>query len=263
MYFCENTKLFTMAYFIGTEKDFKRYIGPILRNLVQQITRDYRRQIGKCQFCGTTYNLEAAHVHGKDRNTIISNLLKSYKTGSEYNVSLSEFEKQFRSHHAQVEEAILILCKQCHYEYDKGHGNTIQQEEKSIQSEIISSKSESVSSSPSSSQPARLYSNSEIQSEICEVLKTLSKTELEYFCDLQNSKEVFGLRFPLLMKIPANIMPAQIQQYLKDDKGKNRWTLKYSVKVDGYIYAITTQWYVQNDIHVNKFLRKYKPAENE
>lgn len=261
MYFCENTKLFTMAYFIGTEKDFKRYIGPILRNLVQQITKDYRRQIGKCQQCGTTHDLEAAHVHGKDRNTIISNLLEGYKAGSEYIVSLSEFEKQFRSHHSQVEEAILILCKQCHYEYDKGHG--IQQEDQSIQPELISSKTEFVSSTPRSSQSVRIYSNSEIQSEICEVLKNFSKAELEYYCDLQNSKDVFGLRFPLLIKIPANIMPAQIQQYLKDSKGISRWTLKYSVKVDGYIYAITTQWYVQNDIHVNKFLRKYKPAENE
>lgn len=252
-----------MAYFIGTEKDFKRYIGPILRNLVQQITKDYRRQIGKCQLCGTTHDLEAAHVHGKDRNTIISNLLEGYKAGSEYIVNLSEFEKQFRSHHAQVEESILILCKQCHYEYDKGHGSTIHPEDNSFQPELISRTSEHVSIPPRISQLARLYSNSEIQSEILEVINKFSASELDYYCDLQNSKEVFGLRFPLLMKIPASIPVPQIQQYLKDDKGINRWTLRYSVKVDGYIYAITTQWYVQNDIHVNKFLRKYKHADND
>lgn len=251
-----------MAYFIGTEKEFKRYIGPILRNLVQQITKDYRRQVGKCQSCGTTHDLEAAHIHGKERNTIITTLLDKYKDGSEYNVSLSEFEKQFRNHHAQVEETILILCKQCHYEYDKGNGKTIRQKEKSIQQERIITKSETISPSSPNSQKTRLYSNSEIQSEICKVLNILSKTELEQFCDLQYSKEVFGLRFPLLIKIPASITPAQIQNYIKDIKGVSRWTLKYSVILDGYIYAITTQWYKENDIPVSKFIRKYKPIEN-
>lgn len=247
-----------MAYFIGTEKDFKRYIGPILRNLVQQITRDYRRQIGKCQSCGTTHDLEAAHVHGRDRNTIISTLLETYKSGNEYIVNISEFEKQFKERHARVEEAILILCKKCHFEYDKGHNKSIKIEEvKQLKPEIISGKSESASTLSKKSIINRLYSNSEIQSKICEVIKKFSKSDLDYYCDLQNSKDVLGINFPLLRKIPASIPVPQIHKYLKDEKGINRWTLKYSVKVDGHVYAITTQWYKQNDVLVSQFLRKH------
>ena len=38
-----------MGTFAGTKEDFKRYIGPFLRNLVQQITKKHKRNVGICQ----------------------------------------------------------------------------------------------------------------------------------------------------------------------------------------------------------------------
>ena len=60
-----------MASFIGTNKEFRRYMGPRLRNLVQQITKSHKAEISACEHCGTKENLESAHVHGRNRNDII------------------------------------------------------------------------------------------------------------------------------------------------------------------------------------------------
>ena len=67
-----------MASFVGTKVEFKRYVGPMLRNLVQQLTRKHKLKVGRCEHCGTTEMLEAAHVHGKDRGTIIDKILNNY-----------------------------------------------------------------------------------------------------------------------------------------------------------------------------------------
>jgi len=37
-----------MGRFDGTTREFKRYIGPRLRNVVQQITRKQKAAIGAC-----------------------------------------------------------------------------------------------------------------------------------------------------------------------------------------------------------------------
>ena len=60
-----------MASFIGTNKELRRYIGPRLRNLVQQITKNHKADIAACEYCGNSENLESAHVRGRDRNEII------------------------------------------------------------------------------------------------------------------------------------------------------------------------------------------------
>ena len=57
-----------MAAFVGTNKEFRKYIGPRLRNLVRQITQKYKKEVGTCQHCDTKADLQAAHVHGRGRN---------------------------------------------------------------------------------------------------------------------------------------------------------------------------------------------------
>ena len=64
-----------MSLFTGTTREFKRFIGPHLRNVVQQISRRQKAMIGACQGCGEGGELEAAHVHGRNRTDIINLLL--------------------------------------------------------------------------------------------------------------------------------------------------------------------------------------------
>ena len=59
-----------MAKFTGTCDDFDKFVGPRLRNVVQtSISKKYKKEIGRCEHCGKTNELQAAHITGKDRKT--------------------------------------------------------------------------------------------------------------------------------------------------------------------------------------------------
>jgi hypothetical protein len=107
-----------VARFQGTVREFKRHIGPQLRNVVQLITRKQKDALGSCEHCGATGELEAAHVHGRDRTDIIHLLLGESDSDAQVDVDLAEFEAAFRSEHEPVERAILVLCSGCHRKYD-------------------------------------------------------------------------------------------------------------------------------------------------
>jgi hypothetical protein len=107
-----------MGLFTGTTKEFKRYIGPHLRNVVQQITRRQKAAVGACEHCGAGGELDAAHVHGHDRTEIINLLLGTSDPSALVEVDLKEFEQSFRREHDPVEKAILVLCTSCHRKYD-------------------------------------------------------------------------------------------------------------------------------------------------
>ena len=107
-----------MASFVGTEEDFKRYIGPRVRNLVQQITRAYKKDIGECEHCNTKTGLDAAHVQGKDRNTLILRALDGHIYNKFITIDLAVFEESFSNLHYPLDETILVLCKTCHSKYD-------------------------------------------------------------------------------------------------------------------------------------------------
>lgn len=107
-----------MGRFSGTTKEFKRYIGPLFRNLVQQITRKQKAAIGACEHCGAGGELDAAHVHGRDRTEIVNILLGTSAPDGLVDVDLKEFEQRFMREHDPVEKAILVLCTSCHRKYD-------------------------------------------------------------------------------------------------------------------------------------------------
>lgn len=107
-----------MPIFTGTRQEFKRYVGPRLRNFVQVITRKHKAAVGACEHCGCGGELESAHVKGRDRTQIIDLLLAAISTESVVTVDLKQFEKNFRLEHYPVEKAILILCRACHTQYD-------------------------------------------------------------------------------------------------------------------------------------------------
>jgi hypothetical protein len=110
-----------MASFIGTKKEFRRYIGPRLRNLVQQITKNHRLTIASCGHCGAPEQLEAAHVRGRNRNQIIDLVLERFTHNEIVTIDLGEFETSFKAEHDPLENSILILCRTCHKQYDSEH----------------------------------------------------------------------------------------------------------------------------------------------
>lgn len=107
--------------FTGTYQEFKRYIGPRLRNLVQMITKKHKATVAACEYCGASEKLEAAHIHGRDRNQIINLLMAASSPKHAVTVNLEKFEADFRREHDPVEKAILILCRNCHAKYDAGN----------------------------------------------------------------------------------------------------------------------------------------------
>ncbi len=113
-----------MSTFTGTKHEFRRFIGPRLRNLVQMLTRKHKATVAACEYCGAAEHLESAHIHGRDRNQIIDILLETPTSGQVVTVDLRQFEVMFRAEHDPIEKAILILCRQCHSKYDSGAQRT-------------------------------------------------------------------------------------------------------------------------------------------
>ncbi len=109
-----------MAQFEGTSDEFVKFIGGYTRNKVQMLTRTYRRNKGKCEKCGKrTKKLDAAHIHGKERPVITSNILNNFIQESIINIDLQNFEDQFCQAHYPLKDSIIILCKECHRNYDR------------------------------------------------------------------------------------------------------------------------------------------------
>lgn len=109
-----------MATFNGTLIEFKRFIGPHLRNVVNQIAKKHKQTVGNCEHCGADGELHAAHIHGKDRIQIVESILgrSCQMESAEFKVDLCEFEAEFKKEHSPVEKAILVLCDACHRKYD-------------------------------------------------------------------------------------------------------------------------------------------------
>lgn len=111
-----------MAYFEGSLKEFNYYIGPIARNVIQQITKGAKK--GKCcEKCHRSdVELQAAHVHGEERVQIIEHLLNQWYKVSDgmYRVNLEDFIEKFKKFHFPIEKHFLFLCEPCHKEYDRG-----------------------------------------------------------------------------------------------------------------------------------------------
>ena len=106
--------------FNGTIDDFNVFMSGYCRNSVQKITRKYKSEVGKCEHCGVTgVQLDAAHIHGKERKSIIEKILKKYVEFDDIiKVDLNSFQTEFIDAHMPINETIKILCKTCHVSYD-------------------------------------------------------------------------------------------------------------------------------------------------
>jgi hypothetical protein len=108
-----------MATFEGTSQEFKRFIGPYLRNVVNYLTRKQRRSVGGCEHCGSTKDLQSAHLRGRARKEIINSLLGDAAMADRViRIDLNRFKRDFRAEHEPFEKAFLILCQDCHRKYD-------------------------------------------------------------------------------------------------------------------------------------------------
>ena len=108
-----------MALIICTIQEYHRFIGPLIRNKVNSLTRNVRiERNGICEFCGEKNILESAHVHGKGRKTIIENVLSEYLNDNFVQGNLLEIEKKILDAHLPLENTFKFICKPCHTEYD-------------------------------------------------------------------------------------------------------------------------------------------------
>ncbi|MDM1410735.1 hypothetical protein HX038_08195 [Myroides odoratimimus] len=112
-----------MAVFKGTLREFNDYVGPLARNIVANMARKLKAHTTcREEGCNRRKPLEAAHIKGKERPTIIANILSDYKIDHDlYEVDLEEFKSKFIAQHQPIEDVILPMCKEHHLAYDKKH----------------------------------------------------------------------------------------------------------------------------------------------
>jgi hypothetical protein len=110
-----------MAHFKGTIAEFNRYIGPRVRNLVQNDTRKYKKTVGACEnsSCQSKEKLEFAHLIGKERPVLIGQVLESFVNNGVVEIDLEVFEERLKRMHFPLKDTGLVLCNSCHGKYDK------------------------------------------------------------------------------------------------------------------------------------------------
>lgn len=239
-----------MATFIGSNQEFKRYIGPLLRNLVQQLSRKYKTDIGCCQKCGAIRGLEAAHIHGRERSVIIDEIIGDHANENTISIDLVEFEQYFKDKHEGINEVIIVLCKKCHTDYDAPATLSNVASDLRVESNV-----EKEATAVTFNK--RLFSNKEIQQRISDVAKGMPSSDLKALCEKVNSKETFNIDFPLFIKVPIAISSENKKNAVKDEHDRNRWTWKYEFEKEGFLYGVTTQWYPRHDQKVQAWLKKY------
>lgn len=118
----------SVAKFVGSFDEFKRYVGPKCRNEVNIFCKSERKSHqGICEYCGQKHTLQSAHI--KERPIIIKEILDNhYKIiGTDlYDVDLEEFFIQFKNAHMPIPDHIFFLCKSCHDKLDKEGSITIE-----------------------------------------------------------------------------------------------------------------------------------------
>lgn len=102
----------------------------------------------------------------------------------------------------------------------------------------------------------RLYTTSEIQEKISAVAKDLTDSELDKLCKKDHSKLMFDISTPLFLRVPAHFTPSEKAEAVKDAKGVIRWTWDHEFERNGFVYAMSTQWYARNDEYVQRWLSK-------
>ena len=104
----------------------------------------------------------------------------------------------------------------------------------------------------------RLFNNKEIQQRISSIAESITAHELESLCNENKSKEIFGISFPLFIKVPSTANELTKKQAVKSNDGVNRWTWKFAFVRNGFSYAICTQWYPKHDPFVQQWVNAHE-----
>ena len=108
-----------MAIFEGSIQEFHHFIGPRIRNAINSLTRKYRQNLkGICEGCGQKKELHSAHVHGRERRSIIETILKPYIDSKIIHCNIEEAENKILNAHLPIESCFKFLCHSCHVIYD-------------------------------------------------------------------------------------------------------------------------------------------------
>jgi len=111
-----------MAELICTLKEFHKFIGPRIRNAIQTLTKKRKKELKHiCQMCKETKELEAAHIIGNDRKSIIEKRLRKYRINKSKNlikINLQKIENEIISSHKPIDKYFKFLCSKCHNKYD-------------------------------------------------------------------------------------------------------------------------------------------------
>lgn len=109
-----------VARFVGTQKEFDRYVMPYITNKVQRESRSLKpRASNRCEHCGKEATLQAAHLHDRDRVTIVHRVMDDYFNGGGYDIDdLAVFEEEVMRAHEPLHDCFLFLCADCHRLYD-------------------------------------------------------------------------------------------------------------------------------------------------
>jgi hypothetical protein len=109
-----------MATFEGTIQEFHEYLGPRIRNKINNLTRRHRiLRRGVCEECGKLKELHSAHIHGRERRGIIEEVLSEYITNGLVRFEIGEIEGKILQEHLPLEENFKYLCHNCHVQYDQ------------------------------------------------------------------------------------------------------------------------------------------------
>jgi len=214
-----------MASFIGTIDEFIKYINPRAKNVVNAITKNYKKEKGRCEHCGSkAKTLEAAHVTGKERPKIIEEILDYFRNGEVITVDLEVFENLFLEAHEPISEIILVLCRSCHTNYDSKYN---------LNGVVIDNSS--------TADNQALMTNAQIIDTIREIVPTLNDVQVADLQDLNYSKETFLITYPVLKPVPIHSNQEKIRMEAQVN-GYNRWSTQRPIIRNRECFLVTTQW---------------------
>ena len=224
-----------MASFIGSYEEFIKFIGPRTRNVVNSITRNHKREISKCEHCHKdNIELEAAHVHGRERPVIIKEITSLFEHNGVITIDLEKFESLFKNAHYPIANSVLVLCSECHRIYDAQTETietieTIQVTEPVSHINIVD----------------ELPNNAEITEYFRENTPLFDEQTIINLLSLDYCHLTFGLNFAVLKEIPFNATIDEIRA-LSQVNGRNRWSTQHPPEKAGRKFLITTQWFERN-----------------
>jgi hypothetical protein len=106
-----------MATIRCTVDEYHKFVGPRIRNVIQNLTRPRKRKLdGRCEGCGEKVSeLDAAHLPGQSRIKIVTAVLSEFSAGDgSVRGDLAEIERRIVAAHTPVEAHFRMLCKTCH-----------------------------------------------------------------------------------------------------------------------------------------------------